>query len=478
MTIDPNIPPSATRDFRAFMGELCALENIGFGQFFQGLPTTIRVNSLKAAAEEVLVELRAKGFALKPLESVPGAFEVENEPFSVAKTLPHILGWIYIQSVSSMLPALALDPRPGDYVLDIAAAPGSKTTQIAALVRNGAAICANDVSLDRLKSLAHNVDRSGAYCVGLSCERGDRVGRVLPETYTKVLVDAPCSALGIMNKSPDVMKWWNLREVAAFAARQKQLLVSGVKALVPGGVLVYSTCTLTPHENEEVISDIVSEYPVAVAELETILVPSRRGLTAFGGRQFDPSLARAMRFYPGESGTEGFFIAKLRKLDSMDLQSEIPAVTDHPELMDASDRRVRPILGFLDNEFEIPADSWDHFRFFFNLEEVWMTSDAWDGRPRGTVTRLGVKLARSQRGGRWKLSTNAAQVLGKQLGSRSVDLRSEEEVNTFLGGGMVRGDWTLEGAAVARWHGTVLGVGVLRDGVLKSQVPRGRRGEI
>jgi len=162
----------------------------------------------------------------------------------------------------------------------------------------------------------------------------------------------------------------------------------------------------------------------------------------------------------------------------MDLQSEIPAVTDHPELMDASDRRVRPILGFLDNEFEIPADSWDHFRFFFNLEEVWMTSDAWDGRPRGTVTRLGVKLARSQRGGRWKLSTNAAQVLGKQLGSRSVDLRSEEEVNTFLGGGMVRGDWTLEGAAVARWHGTVLGVGVLRDGVLKSQVPRGRRGEI
>jgi len=468
---------SATDDFRSFMEQLFAVENIEPTHFFSaGYPTVIRVNTLKATQEEVFTELESKGFVLKKLPFPPEAIEIVEQPFPIAKTLPHILGWIYIQSLASMLPAMALKPEPGMFILDLAAAPGSKTTQIAALVNNRAAILANDISIERVKSLAHNVDRTGAFSVGISTMPGDRLGKILPENFNCILIDAPCSALGIVSKAQEVMTWWNLREVSRLAARQKQLLVSGIKALTPGGTLVYSTCTLTPQENEALLTELLKEYPIELEELGFPVIQHRHGLKSFGSMRFDPSLQRAVRLYPQEAKTEGFFIARIRKRDTMNLPSD-PVKTGREEmhLYSADDEIIRPALTFLHNEFGISHSAWEHLLFSIKHNELWMVSDVWKDKPQAVTKRLGIKLARAQRGGRWKLSTSAAQMLKAKIAHRLLNLQTESEAIRFLRGENLTGQWENQGQTVVCWHGTILGVGVVHRNTLKSQVPKGRR---
>ncbi len=227
------------------------------------LRPSIRVNTLKATVEEVRERLENQGFILSPVEGIPFAFRVEFYPFEIGRTLEHYLGYIYVQEVSSMLPPIILDPKPGERVLDISAAPGSKTTLLSQLMENKGIVVANDVDVARTSALASNIDRLGCINVVVTQYDGAIFGKKYPKYFDRVLIDAPCSAIGTIYKNREVVKWWSWKNVQKLVKIQRRLIESGFKALKPGGRMVYSTCTITPHENEFVVEYLLERFPDA-----------------------------------------------------------------------------------------------------------------------------------------------------------------------------------------------------------------------
>jgi len=208
-----------------------------------------------------------------------------------------------------MIPALALDPQPGEQVLDLTAAPGSKTTQISALLRGTGRIVANEVDAIRAQRLEYNVRLQGCANVELRVGRGEKVGQELPEAFDRALLDAPCSGEGrfVVNE-PATSRAWSARTVSDCARLQRRLLTSACRSLKPAGVLVYSTCTLNLEENERTVQWALHCLPLSVEPLPLAIPGSWQGIS----RGLDPGLAKAIRVFPDEQ-REGFFICRLRK---------------------------------------------------------------------------------------------------------------------------------------------------------------------
>ena len=274
----------------------------------------IRLNPLKAPPEDTLRRLRDLGFSLSPSGFWDLAWRVERAPCELGNTVEHFRGEYYVQSPSSMLPVLALGPWPGARVLDIAAAPGSKTTQLAQMMEGRGLIVANEPDRDRQGALTNNLDRCGALNVVLTGVDGAVFGRETPESFHLAVVDVPCSAMGTLHKNPQVPLWWNWEKTARLLRVQRRLILSAYDALVPGGRLVYSTCTIVPEENEGVVAWLLERRPGArVLPLE-LPVPSRPGLIAWRGREWPPELAMTRRIYPLDfPDGEGFYLALVEK---------------------------------------------------------------------------------------------------------------------------------------------------------------------
>lgn len=275
------------------------------------LRRTFRVNTLKATRErvrEVLAELQPEPIAWSEL-----AFAV-SEGAGLGRTLAHFLGLIYVQEAASMVPPLVLQPEPDETVLDIAAAPGSKTTQMAAMMSNTGLVIANDISIERLRGLIGNIDRAG--CLNVAVCRGDgiRVGRALEGSCDRVLVDAPCSAEGTMRRSNEALDRWSVRAIAGFSRVQQGLILAGFRALKPGGIMVYSTCTLAPEENEAVVAHLLRERPDAV--VDEVRLPGlvmRPALAGWLDTEFPVEVTRCRRILPQDNDTEAFFVARIRR---------------------------------------------------------------------------------------------------------------------------------------------------------------------
>ncbi len=212
-----------------------------------------------------------------------------------------------------MLPVSALfDAAPdAQRVMDMAAAPGSKTTQMAARMDNQGAILANEFSSSRVKVLHANISRCGVSNVALTHFDARVFGPALPERFDAVLLDAPCSSEGVIRKDPDALKNWTLGSTEAIAATQCDLIdsASAFHALKPGGVMVYSTCTLNRVENQQVIAWLLAQYPQAVEilALEGLFADAAQALTPEG----------FLHVFPQLFDSEGFFIARLRKTASV-----------------------------------------------------------------------------------------------------------------------------------------------------------------
>jgi NOL1/NOP2/sun family putative RNA methylase len=272
--------------------------------------TTLRVNTLRSSTAALLSFFRDHAVKHERVRWYPDAFVLRDaREREVESWEAYSEGHVYLQSLSSMVPAIALGPLPGERILDIAAAPGSKTTQMAALMENRGAILANDADSIRAQRLAYNLRVQGCGIVEVRVGRGEKLGGELPASFDRVLVDAPCSGEGrFVVFEPGTSRSWSAKLVAECMRLQRRLLASAAVALKPGGVLVYSTCTLNLDENERMVQWALDTLPLDVEKLP-IAIP---GTFAGMARGLDQRISKALRIFP-DAQKEGFFVCRMRK---------------------------------------------------------------------------------------------------------------------------------------------------------------------
>lgn len=289
-------------EFEARMKDLLKEEYPAFEQAMKESPRRgYRINPLKTSAEEFF---RLTGYPEYPTPFAQYAYYLPEQSGAGA-TAVHAAGLLYLQEPSAASAVSVLDPKPGMKVLDLCAAPGSKTTEIAGLMHNQGLLAANEINPGRSKILVENVERWGAENVMVLNADPAEVAESFPEYFDAVLCDAPCSGEGMFRKNPDAEKEWSPESVLSCAKRQRTILSSALNCLKPGGRLVYSTCTFSLEENEENVSWLLSEYPFM--KLEPIQA-------SFGRPGFELGSGTSMcrRIFPMDGG-EGHFIASFRK---------------------------------------------------------------------------------------------------------------------------------------------------------------------
>ena len=290
------------------------------------LPSVVRVNEIKTTPDRVARVFEAAGVGFESVGWHDGLFRLADD-VSPGNTWPFVHGWVYGQEEVSALPARVLDPDPGERVLDPCAAPGSKTTQLAALMDDEGLLVANDSNLGRLSALRANAERCGVTSVAVThadarhlslkpfgaSERRSEARRTTSdggEPFDRALVDVPCSCEGTVRKNPDVLEEWSPSHVEGIAGVQRDILGRAVEVTRPGGTVVYSTCTFAPEENEAVLDDVIADHDCRLVEFDLAL-EHVAGVTEWNGNRYDPSVRRAKRIYPHHNDTGGFFCAKL-----------------------------------------------------------------------------------------------------------------------------------------------------------------------
>lgn len=275
----------------------------------------IRCNTIKISPAALAERLEKKWSVQQPFKEHPEIILIESNlnPGELGNSIEHILGYYYIQEISSMLPPIALNPQPNEFILDLFASPGSKTTQIAARMHNSGTILANDLRLDRIKILAANLERCGVTNALVSRKDAIALCSALAKNkikFDKILLDAPCSGEGTLRSSAKTFSMWNLNMVKKLSRQQKKFIAFALKCLKLNGTLVYSTCTHAPEENEEIINFALKNFPVKIESI-SLPIKCRPGITEWDNTKFSKELTNACRIYPQDNNSEGFFLAKL-----------------------------------------------------------------------------------------------------------------------------------------------------------------------
>ncbi len=362
------------------------------------LRRSLRVNTLKISVADFLTLVAPYGWQLTPVPWCEEGFWIERddeEALPLGSTAEHLSGLFYIQEASSMLPVAALfaDGNTPDRVMDVAAAPGSKTTQIAARMNNQGAILANEFSASRVKVLHANISRCGISNVALTHFDGRVFGAALPEAFDAILLDAPCSGEGVVRKDPDALKNWSVASNLEIAATQRELIDSAFHALRPGGTLVYSTCTLNREENEAVCLWLQAQYPDAVEFLPlNDLFPSASECVTPEG---------FLHVFPHIYDCEGFFVARLRKTAAIE---SLPAPTFKVGNFPFTPLKTREAAQ-ITAAANLAGLQWgDHLRLWQRDKEVWLFPTEIEpliGKVR--FSRVGIRLAETHnKGYRWQ----------------------------------------------------------------------------
>ncbi|QFH65629.1 16S rRNA (cytosine(1407)-C(5))-methyltransferase RsmF [Leclercia adecarboxylata] len=362
------------------------------------LRRSLRVNTLKISVADFLTLVAPYGWQLTPVPWCEEGFWIERddeEALPLGSTAEHLSGLFYIQEASSMLPVAALfaDGNTPDRVMDVAAAPGSKTTQIAARMNNQGAILANEFSASRVKVLHANISRCGISNVALTHFDGRVFGAALPEAFDAILLDAPCSGEGVVRKDPDALKNWSVASNLEIAATQRELIDSAFHALRPGGTLVYSTCTLNRDENEAVCLWLQAQYPDAVEFLPlNDLFPSASECVTPEG---------FLHVFPHIYDCEGFFVARLRKTAAIE---SLPAPTFKVGNFPFTPLKTREAAQ-ITAAANLAGLQWgDHLRLWQRDKEVWLFPTEIEpliGKVR--FSRVGIRLAETHnKGYRWQ----------------------------------------------------------------------------
>ncbi|WP_302082322.1 RsmB/NOP family class I SAM-dependent RNA methyltransferase [Salinibaculum rarum] len=275
------------------------------------LPAVVRVNTIRTTAERAIEALADDGIATERVDWHADLLRLpEDQP---GANWPYVHGWLHGQEEVSAIPADVLAPEQGERVWDACAAPGSKTTQLAALMDDTGRIVATDNNLGRISALRSNAERLGVTNTAITNEdaRNHSLKPFDGAEYDRALVDVPCSCEGTIRKNPDTLDEWSIEHVHGIAGAQKGILRRAVQATESGGTVVYSTCTFAPEENEAVLDYALSEEGGCRVVDYDLPLDHTDGVTEWEGTEYDPQVANAKRIYPHHNDTGGFFCAKL-----------------------------------------------------------------------------------------------------------------------------------------------------------------------
>ena len=424
--------------------------------------------------------VRANPLKLDPAD-LPGLLGIDPDPVPwcpeafflpqgvrVGDTLAHAAGLCYVQEPSALAVGAALDVRPGQRVLDLAAAPGGKTTLAAGRLGDRGVVVANEVQRGRVQALADNLDRWGSARTMLAAETVARLAERLPGAFDRVLLDAPCSGEGLFRRNPAAAAQWRPGHVRGSAERQRALLADAAALVRPGGVLVYSTCTFAPEENEQQVAGFLAAHP----DWELLQLPAHQGFTP-GRPDWSadglPELARTVRLWPHHLRGEGHFIAKLARPGSGGRLPTGPLPTGPLPAGPGAGRQA-------------VVDAWRGFAADALEEEpagVTVVGERAYLVPDPEVAGAGVRLVRPGllagrvRPGRFEPAHALAMAVGVATARRGRRLDDAEAAAWVRGEAL--GHQGPDGWMVVGWNGWPLGWGRAAGGSLKNHYPKGLR---
>lgn len=300
------------KEFLSRCGEILGSDFNEFLSFSQSKPQKcIRVNTLRISVQEAKKELEKSGVKIRP---VPFCFHAlfADSSQRLGSLLWHSLGHYYLQDASSLVPVLCLEPKPGEKVLDIASSPGGKATHICQLMHDKGLLIATDSDYRRMPALRYNLARLGITCCATGIAKAESFNPGIQ--FDKILVDAPCSSDSLIRQRPDALKGWSPELVKRKSELQKKIISNAFSLLKPKGTLVYSTCTLAPEENEEVVSHLLeSELKAKIEKPKIEGLKSRQGISEWRGSHYNSEVKNCLRILPQDNNTEAFFTAKITK---------------------------------------------------------------------------------------------------------------------------------------------------------------------
>lgn len=457
---------------QAFLDEIAAIlpKQLNMEDFVAAcqrpLRKSIRVNTLKISVEQFVQRAQEKGWQLSPVPWCTEGFWIEADETIVplGNTAEHMSGLFYIQEASSMMPVSALFKAEEDQfesVLDMAAAPGSKTTQIAAKMENHGVLVANEFSASRVKVLHANIERCGVRNASLSNYDGRVFGGWLPDQFEAVLIDAPCSGEGTVRKDADAMKNWSKESVISISDTQKDLIESAFHALKVGGTMVYSTCTLSIEENQQVCHHLKQTFGDAV-EFESLV-------DLFPGAEKALTEEGFLHIFPQVYDCEGFFVARIRKVGSVPAPQVKKRLGKFP-FEKASHKVQADVAKQLEQALSIslPSDA----SVWLRDKDVWLFPNALEpmlGEFR--FSRMGIKIAEAHKNGyRWQHQVATALATGEQAISASLSIDDARE--WFMGRDVRPEGQSGKGEVIVKLGDDVIGLGKWVGNRIKNGLPR------
>ena len=450
------------------------------------LRKSIRVNTLKISVHDFLSLADNHSWLLSPIPWCKEGFwvthEDQNALLQLGNCSEHLMGLFYIQEASSMLPAVALlagsaDAKATPLILDLAASPGSKTTQLAALMNNKGTILANELSASRLKVLHANLQRSGVTNSCLSHCDGRVMHNSLSAVFDAILVDAPCGGEGTYRKDPKALDNWSIAAIETISALQKQLISSAWKMLKPGGRLVYSTCTLSRAENHEVINWLASEVgsELEIIDLGKLFPEAQRVITEEG----------YLHIWPEIFDCEGFFVACIEKKSSAATSTAFKESSQSP--FKSPDKKIVQIVQqYYQQQFGfdlLPLLPGLKIRNSHHQQQIWLFPEfAEQLRDALHLQRSGIRicdLIESRNGLLIKTCHELVTCFGDQFKRQFIELTSAEASACSKGENITIGfsNELQKGEVVMRYQGYSLGLAKLlipnkNKKILKNNLPR------
>lgn len=445
------------------------------------LRKSIRVNTIKTTVESFMEQAQEKGWKLDPVPWSEGAFFIdrENREQALGTDLLHLVGHFYMQESASMLPPELLQPQPGETIFDMSAAPGSKTSQMGAKMQGEGVIIANDVQEKRLWTLKSSLHRSGVHNNIVTKKVGQWFSKHMTERFDRVLCDAPCSAQGTIRKDSDALNYCSIDNIEKMARLQFQLLESAIHSAKVGGRIVYSTCTLTPEENESVVMQMLERFPgqIEIVDPRTLNIApdgfwdaaindSIKVQESIGSKAKIPLL----RLWPQTYDTEGFFCAVIQKNAST--RDVVPMEWMHFQERPISKKNMKEIASQVEERYG--SDFLDDYdRIFERGGESLLLSTAEVesyGLPLENYS-LGIPFGKKLKDGRVLIDHELATLRGHRATKNRFDL-DDDEVKQLLDAKDIDCPADLNGHVMLVHRGFCIGHGLAKSGRLKNNLPR------